>query len=190
MAKWNKRLSFCFRSNGLTLIELMVALAVAAILLVMAVPSFVTALHNGRIATAAEQLYVSLAQARGAAVKTGDAVRVCPSSDSATCRNDGDWSDGWLIFQDADADGAPDVGETIKAVPGTSLAGGVDIGSEDTVEDFVEFGSTGGTINSGTAGAFWVCHSNSSVSSRQISVSLSGRIEDTTRVQSDCNATS
>jgi type IV fimbrial biogenesis protein FimT len=177
------------RAEGFTLMELMITIAVGAILLVLAVPNFVTALQKDRIGSAADQLYVSLAEARGEAVKRRRSVRVCPSADSASCRNDGDWSDGWLIFQDDDADGSPDASEIIKAVPSTSLADNVSLGCETAVDDFVEFGTTGATIDSGTSGAFWICHSNSNVPSREINVSLSGRIEDTTRAQTDCGAT-
>jgi type IV fimbrial biogenesis protein FimT len=178
------------RAAGLTLMELMIALAVGAILLLLAVPDFVTVLQKNRIGSATDQLYVSLAEARGEALKRRRSVHVCPSDDSASCRNDGDWSDGWLIFEDADANGLPGANEIIKAVPGTSLDSGVGIGSEVAVDDFVEFGATGATIDSGTAGSFWICHSDSSVPSREIRVSLSGRIEDTTRTQTDCGATS
>lgn len=182
--------------RGFSLVELIVAITVATILLAMAVPSFVSVLQKNRIESTAEQLYVSLAEARGEALKRRSDVRVCPvNSDclradpiSCSCRNDGDWSDGWLIYDTADAQPLTE-GEIVKAVPDTSLDTGVSLGSESGVEDFVEFGASGTTIDSGTAGSFWICHSNSSVPSRQIGVSLNGRIDKTERVQTDCGAT-
>jgi len=179
-----------FKAAGFTLLELMIAIAVGAILLVLALPDFTTALQKNRIGSAADQLYVSLAEARGEAVKRRSAVHICPSADNDSCRNDGDWSDGWLIFVDTNDNNLRESGEPIiKAVPGTSLASGVSLGNEVAVANFVAFEATGATIGTGTSGAFWICHSNSSVPSRQINVSLSGRIEDTTRTQTDCGAT-
>jgi len=170
------------RVRGFTVVELMLVISVAAILLVVALPSFSTMLQRNRITSAADHLYVSLAEARGEAVKRRTAVTVCPSADSATCRADGDWSEGWLIR-------VPATGVTIKAVPSDSLANGVDIGCAAAVEDGVTFAATGATIDSGTSGSFWICHANSSVPSRQVNVSLSGRVESTTREGiADCSA--
>ena len=169
--------------------ELIIAMAVGAVLLAMAVPNFSTMLQRNRINSAADQLYASMAVARGEAVKRRTDIRVCPSQDSASCRNDGDWSDGWLIFHDADSSGSPSTSEIIKAVPSTSLADGMDIECETEVEDGVTFQATGAAWDSGTSGAFWICHSNSSVSSKEIAISPSGRIEHSKRVQSDCAAT-
>jgi len=177
------------RDKGFTVVELMITVLVGTILLLMAVPSFLDVLERDRISSAAEQLYVSFSEARGEALKRRNDVRVCPSANSSSCRNDGDWSEGWLIFDNADANGSPAASEIIKAVPGTSLASGVNFAVDADVDDFVEFGATGTTIDSGTDGAFRVCHDGSSAASHEISISLSGRIEDTIRTQSDCGET-
>ena len=177
------------RLTGFSILELMIAIVVGMILLTMALPNFISLLERNRINSAAEQLYVSLAEARGEALKRRNDVRICPSANSSTCRNDGDWSEGWLIFDNADGDGSPTASEIIKAVPGTSLASGVNFGVDAGVDDFVEFGATGTTMDSGTTGAFRVCHAGSNESSREISVSLIGRVDDTKRAQSDCGAT-
>jgi type IV fimbrial biogenesis protein FimT len=174
-------------ARGFTLVEVMIALAIGAVILLLAVPNFSTLLERNRIGSAADHLYASLAEARGEAVKRRTTVRVCPSADSASCRNDGDWSDGWLVFMDGDGNGAPNTdADIIKAVPSTSLAAGVDIECDTEVEDGVEFEATGATWDSTTNGAFWICHSDSDVPSKEISTSPSGRIEYTTRAQTDC----
>ncbi len=170
------------RARGFTLVELMITLALGTIMLVIAVPSFSTLLERNRIGSAADHLYASLAVARGEAVKRRSTVRVCPSADSETCRDDGVWSDGWIVFPE----GA--IGDIIKAVPSTSLAEGVDIECDVAVENGVEFQATGSTWDSATNGAFWICHSNSDAPSKEISTSPSGRIEYTTRAQTDCAA--
>jgi prepilin-type N-terminal cleavage/methylation domain-containing protein len=104
------------RASGFTLVELLIAVAVGAIILVAALPSFSAVLHKNRISTATSQLYVSLNVARSEALKRRNAVRVCPSSNSSTCRNDGDWSDGWIIFDNTDGNGTPAAAEIIRLV--------------------------------------------------------------------------
>jgi type IV fimbrial biogenesis protein FimT len=175
------------RSRGFTLIELIIALTFGAIILVAAIPAFVTLLDRNEIGSASDQLYASLATARSEAVKRRGAVRVCPSSDSNSCRGDGIWSDGWLVFADADGNGQPDTtADIIRAVPSTSLANGVDLDCDNTVDDGVTFAATGTAwLNSG---AFRICHSNSNARSREISIAAGGRIAYTTRERTDCNS--
>jgi type IV fimbrial biogenesis protein FimT len=174
-------------SRGFTLVELMIALAVGAIILVAAVPSFLTLLDRNEIGSAADQLYASLATARSEAVKRRGAVRVCPSSDSASCRGDGDWSDGWLVFADADGNDQPNRNtDIIRAVPSTSLADGVGLGCDNTVHDGVTFSATGSAW--GNAGAFRICHSNSNAPSLEVGIAAGGRIEYSMRTQNDCNS--
>ncbi len=182
---------------GFTLLELLITTVIATIFLMMAVPSFIAMLQENRLNTAADQLYVSLAHARSEAVKRRGNVRVCPAdttclrddTPACTCRNDGDWSDGWITFDSSDGSTSPSSnGVIIKAVPYTSLHGSVTYGPDTDVDDFVEFGAMGGTIDSTTNGTFNVCYTGLNRHWRQIDISASGRIEDTTFI-SACGVT-
>jgi type IV fimbrial biogenesis protein FimT len=86
--------------DGFTLIELMVALAVAAILLGVGVPSFMDALHNSRLGSQYNELVQSLYLARSEAIKGSADVVVCARADDDTCDENGDWSNGWLVYAD------------------------------------------------------------------------------------------
>jgi len=173
------------RATGLTLVELSITLAVGAILLAAAIPSFTATLHKNRIGSAESQLYTSLYTARGEAVKRRHAVSVCPSADGSSCRNDGDWSDGWLIFDNDDGNDTPAASEIIRLVDSGSLHSGIDMQADDTVENGVVFNATGDAF--GSSGEFRICHSYSSAFSKAISVSASGRVSSTGRTQTDCN---
>jgi type IV fimbrial biogenesis protein FimT len=176
------------RIRGFTLVELMIAIAVGAIILVAALPSFSAVLHKNRISTATSQLYVSLNTARSEAIKRRESVSVCPSTDSSSCdTSDIDWSDGWLIFEDPDEDRLRQSGESIIRLV-ESLHSGIDIAVENNVESGVKFNPTGDAF--GTFGEFRICHSNSNVSSKAIRVSATGRVESETRSRTDCNADS
>jgi len=89
--------------NGFTLIELLVALAVAAILLGIGIPSFSSAIKNGRVSSDYSQITQALYLARSEAVKSHMAVTVCPKKgiDATQCgENYTDWQYGWLVFID------------------------------------------------------------------------------------------
>lgn len=122
-----------FAARGFTLIELMVTIAVAAILLSIAVPNFQMFVMNNRMASQANDLITALSLARSEAVKRAANVTVCASSDGATCT--GSWGDGWIV---RDAAGTPI--RVQQALSGAStLSGGADVASAIT---FTASGST------------------------------------------------
>lgn len=95
-------------ARGFTLIELMVTLAVMAVLLGIGVPSFQRLQQSTRTSTAFHLLTTSLALARLSAVKSNAPVSVCPSRDGRHCRGDTVWDDGWIVFADPEKNGQPD----------------------------------------------------------------------------------
>lgn len=87
-------------AQGLTLLELLVAIAVMGVLLGIGVPSFQNLQRRMRADTTFNVLTASLAVARGTAVKIHSSVSVCPSSDGRFCRSDAVWDHGWIVFKD------------------------------------------------------------------------------------------
>lgn len=88
---------------GFTLVELLIALAVAAILLGIGIPSFSSAIKNSQVSSDYNELVQSLYIARSEAVKTSSLVAVCPkyTIDSTECGTGlHDWKNGWLVFMD------------------------------------------------------------------------------------------
>ncbi|GAB2522299.1 GspH/FimT family pseudopilin [Lysobacter humi (ex Lee et al. 2017)] len=77
--------------RGFTLIELMVTIAVLAIIIGVAVPSFVSMTHRNRLAAASNEVVAVLQSARMEAVRRNRSVTVCPTADGATCSGS-DWS--------------------------------------------------------------------------------------------------
>jgi len=84
--------------RGFTLMELMITVAVMAILLTAALPNFRTALQNNRLTAQANELITAMQFARSEALKRGFPVELCSSSDGAVCG--GDWNEGWLVYVD------------------------------------------------------------------------------------------
>ena len=87
------------RYRGFTLIELMVTIAIAAILMVVAVPSLVTYQRNSEMTSFANSLLASINAARGEAMKRGRYAMVVPADGLL-------WSSGWIVFVDVDRSGA------------------------------------------------------------------------------------
>ena len=109
-------------TRGFTLIELMVTLAVAAVLITVAVPNFRMFMVNNRLASQANDLITALSVARSEAVKRGGNVTVCASSDGATCT--GTWAQGWIV---RDAGGVIQVQRGLSG--SSTLSGGTNVAS-------------------------------------------------------------
>lgn len=86
------------KNSGVTLIELLIAVAVLAIGAVLAIPSFTELVKNNRLTSASNNLVRALQLARSEAVKRNAPVTVCRSQDQAQCKTGSGWTDGWIVF--------------------------------------------------------------------------------------------
>ncbi|MFV5385346.1 GspH/FimT family pseudopilin [Acinetobacter junii] len=71
--------------KAFTLVELLVTIAVLAILAMMAAPSMSQILHNSKVNSSSGDVLNFLQQSRSEAIRLGSAVTVCASSDGASC---------------------------------------------------------------------------------------------------------
>lgn len=94
--------------QGFTLFELVIIVAVAAILAGVAIPSYLTLTKNYRMAAQVNDLVTDLHTARNEAIRRSTTVTLCPSSNDKTCDTGSsvDWASGWIMFVDVDASGA------------------------------------------------------------------------------------
>ena len=100
------------RPAGVTLLELMIAVAAVATLAAIAVPRYTAAREATRSGAAHQALVGSLMAAASHAASTGAEVVLCPGTLHA-CRATHDWSGGWVVFADLDRDRVHDPFETV-----------------------------------------------------------------------------
>lgn len=111
-------------NSGFTLIELMVTLAVVAIVATIAVPAMSDMVTRSRTTAAFNELQGLVGYARSESAKSpGEPVLLCPSKNGTSCASQADWSIGWLIARDADDDGSVGAAETVLKVVGAMPAG-------------------------------------------------------------------
>jgi type IV fimbrial biogenesis protein FimT len=96
------------RHAGLALIELLVVLALAAILLGVAAPAFQQSLQRLRLQAAANDLQAAIDLTRTQAMARGHKVLMTPLEPSGA-----NWQSGWAIFIDRNGNRRPDPGEPL-----------------------------------------------------------------------------
>ena len=149
--------------SGFTLVELMVAVAVAAVLLAIAAPNFSEMLKQNRVQSQVRELYSQLAYARSEAMARGVRVTICHSNDESSCS--GTWSNGWIICVDNNGDGSCAVGDALLRVYSdlhTNTLKVVDNQSPGVAQDFLTFNTDGSTTLSRPA-TLTVCDADADV---------------------------
>ena len=117
---------------GISLIELLVAVAIVAILLAIAFPNFEDSMRRNRLATTTNELLGSVALARSEAIRNTRGAGICASADGLVCGSD--WNEGWLVWtDDTDPPPAGTVIRVVNAHPRLELAA-VDTGGTTTSE--------------------------------------------------------
>ncbi len=104
------------RDRGFTLVELLMVLAIVAVLSMLAAPAFGVLLGRTRSEVARGQLQTALSQTRLAAVNRGANAIACPSEDMQICDPTTQWQRGWMVFMDLDHDRARSGDEPVIGV--------------------------------------------------------------------------
>lgn len=125
-------------SRGLSLLELLVGLSIAAILLMLAVPSLGRVLAQNRLATSGNQVLLAALTARQTAISHNLPVTLCAGRIEVGCHRD--WSQQeWLVFVDTDRDGVLDSGERLKLAERLPASSGLSIAANGPFRNAVVF---------------------------------------------------
>lgn len=165
-------------SRGFTLVEVLVVVAIAAVLQAIAVPAMANLIASNRQTTAINTLFSSLLLARSEAIKRNQRAVVCKSAAGDACAATGDWGQGWVVFHDANNNAQLDASEQVL-LRQEPMPDSVRLTGNQPVARYVSYTPTGTTeYVSGAfqAGTLTACSpSEGPVAARQIVISSSGR---------------
>jgi type IV fimbrial biogenesis protein FimT len=170
---------------GLTLIELLVTVAVAATLFGVAVPAFSGGLEAARANDARASLLASLMTASNHAAIAGVRGVLCPSQDGLACDVTPDWSRGWVVFLDSNANREVDGGERVLRVE-PALAGRVRLRTTAGRTRIVFQGNGG---NAGSNATFTLCDGRGPAKARALIMANAGGLRDGVATQANLDAT-
>jgi type IV fimbrial biogenesis protein FimT len=97
------------RPGGFSLYELLMTLALVALVLTLGLPSFGSLVADQRLRVETDALFHAVHLARKASIVRRRVVSLCPSADGESCSGAYDWSGGWLVFANVDKDEPPQV---------------------------------------------------------------------------------
>ena len=165
------------RAAGLTLLELLVAVAIAAALLMLALPSFGGFIAEQQLQDRADNLIHALDRARSEAVKRGARVNVCPQA-TGTCPGlAAPWEGGWSTVVTTSDGAAIEIAREPRAPDGITIRG------NRPVADYVSYTTLGyarrldGALQMGT---FTVCRHGHKARTVVLASSGRARIDRTT----------
>ncbi|WP_157736541.1 GspH/FimT family pseudopilin [Granulosicoccus antarcticus] len=135
--------------SGFTLLELLITLAIAAILLGFAVPSMQSIMGDSEMAATSNEFVYSLQTARSEAIKRAGPVALCPSADSQAdapvCGGD-DYGSGWIVFFDANGNGSRQNDEEVILQVAERVST-FSFTADKAFEERVYFGASGTSTN-------------------------------------------
>ena len=102
--------------SGFTLIKLVVTIAVTALLLTLAIPSFEEVINNNQLTAAANEMMASLQATRMESIRRNRRTVLCLSAtpDATTPACSGSGVRGWIVFKDDDKNATPTSAEVVR----------------------------------------------------------------------------
>lgn len=162
------------RPQGVTLIELLIGIAILAVTLGIAVPSFASLIRDTRLTTVINEMHGALFYTRSESIKRGRRVTICTSADQESCAGGVGWHSGWIVFDDRNANAVRDTDETILRV-GMPQAAGIAVTGNAPVSNYVSYIPTGTTRAISGALQMGTITACSGDRVRQIVISATGR---------------
>lgn len=157
------------KQKGLTLIEMLISLAILAIVITAVGPNIQSILIKNRIVSEINELSAVIQYARSHSIDQQITTVVCPSDDYLVCNTN--WNKPKIVFVDTDNNGDRSANEELLASTGTISANNYMHGPAYSLS----FSATGeAAANSNLV----ICHSGKQAEyARQLSITLQGRVK-------------
>ena len=144
------------QNSGLTALELLITLSIAAILFSLATPSFSNLISNNRMSSSLSSLEKILKLARIEALTHQGSVIICGSINDSTCSQSTSWETGYMSFLDIKNLGRPSKNDVdqrliqlVQKQPDNTL---IHISGP---KDYIRFKSDGSALENN--GTLWIC---------------------------------
>lgn len=172
-----------YPGRGFSLIEMMIALVVLAVLIVVSAPAFRNLIQNNRMLSEVYALRAALNSARSEALVQRTFVTFCRSNDGAACAG-ADWKEGYIAFTDMNGNSVVDdpngpYGDQIfiaKIIDSSAMDDITYTNSAGSAVNMLQFNSRGyasGPAGS-TSGTFTFCDYRNASDARGVIVTAGG----------------
>ena len=177
MSKARNTLDRCttsHRSRGFSLIEMMMGVAILAIVIKLAAPTFSDFIKKSRLTSSTATLVADLNYARGEAIMRNAPVIVCAKASSSTnCSTTPTWQSGWVVCIDANSDNVCDTASASVPNP-MRVRNAISTTTVITAgAPVVRFSSVGAVTGNG---AFTIAGGPSTLPSKSIQVTSNGYV--------------
>ena len=160
------------KQSGLTLLELIIVVVIVGIMAAIAVPNFGNIMRGSQLKTSYNNFVGMIATARSEAINRSSTITACVSTDQTACvaNGGGIWSDGYMIFVDANRNGTREVAEEIlKYEP--PIGSGITITSPADYQTSISIAARGRLQNEGT---FVFCDGTNTDTARALNLWVTG----------------
>lgn len=159
------------RQTGFTLIELLITIAIATVLMLVAVPSFLQFQRNAQLSDAVSSFISAANTARANAMKQGLNTYMVPNTGT-------DWSSGWMVYADSNWNDVYDAAtdEVILRHEALSADVAINIPTGSLADGYLKFNGSGyPRLKTGAFGGATIKMSNTSRKS-SIIIDPAGRV--------------
>lgn len=187
------------RSRGFTLLELMLGLAVLAVVVSLAAPAFTTFRQNADLAAMTNDLVAHINRARQEAISRNVNVVLCRTAnineanpDNSTCAGaaNNSWTTGWLVYTTPGSTSQghyQNIGGDLLATHG-AFTNNASITSNGNGNNWLALNADG-SLNEGGIARYAVCDDRGVSAGRLIEISMTGRVRvtnTTSAASTDC----
>ncbi len=165
---------------GISIVELVVSLAIVAILATTGVPAFSSFIQSNRLNESSFDVLATINLARTEAVKRRTRVLLCRSADptlpTPSCGGSANtWTTGWLVFASGDSNSTYEAGTDTLLGIGLVDSSNVTVITNGTSNNNLEYNSDGTTNEGGGTARFALCDQRGGAQGRQINIPAHGR---------------